>query len=181
MQSEVNAENYGPISKYVEWTFDREFFPGLNLKTSQEDDCEKAEGAEMWLKICVCACLRQIVAERSTRTYVWLKIQMSAFSSRWKALSLRNEADIWSLNIRSCWKCHHRKRERRNAEGGKEKKKGGKICCFDAAISPWGTAGWLGLAGAGIRSALQSVCNVPWDTIFSNPLPTIQDTLQEKK
>ncbi|KAK5866536.1 hypothetical protein PBY51_020721 [Eleginops maclovinus] len=53
------------------------------------------------------------------------------------------------------WKKRRRK--------GREAKKKGKICGFDAGISPWGMAGagWYG-----DPERFQNVCNVPHDTIF---------------
>lgn len=50
-------------------------------------------------------------------------------------------------------------KETEKGEGGTEKK--GKICGFDAGISPWGMAGWLVLAGTGIRSAFRVFATFP--------------------
>lgn len=50
-----------------------------------------------------------------------------------------------------------KKRQRK----GREAKKKGKICGFDAGISPWGMAGWLVLAGTGIRNAFRVIATFP--------------------
>lgn len=50
-----------------------------------------------------------------------------------------------------------KKRQRK----GREAKKRGKICGFDAGISPWGMAGWLVLAGTRIRSAFRTFATFP--------------------
>lgn len=49
----------------------------------------------------------------------------------------------------------------KETEKGREAKKKGKICGFDAGISPWGMAGWLALAGTGIRSAFRMFATFP--------------------
>ena len=67
--------------------------------------------------------------------------------------------------------------KKRQKRKGREAKKKGKICGFDAGISPWGMAGWLELAGTWDPERFHNVCNVPQDTISSNPSPTVQDKL----
>ena len=49
----------------------------------------------------------------------------------------------------------------KETEKGREAKRKGKICGFDAGISPWGMAGWLALAGTGIRSAFRMFAMFP--------------------
>lgn len=65
-----------------------------------------------------------------------------------------------------------KKRQRR---GGRLRKTG-KICGFDARISPWGTAGWLVPPNSGIRSAFRMFATLP-----KTPFPAIpyqQDKLR---
>ncbi len=67
------------------------------------------------------------------------------------------------------------KKRQRKGEGGKEKK--GKICGFDAGISPWGMAGWLALAGTGIRSAFTTFATFPKTPFRAIPRQQVQDKL----
>lgn len=50
-----------------------------------------------------------------------------------------------------------KKRQRK----GREAKTRGKMCGFDAGVSPWGMAGWLVLAGTWIRSAIGTFATFP--------------------
>ena len=58
--------------------------------------------------------------------------------------------------------------EKETEKKGREAKKKGKICGFDAGISPWGMAGWLTPAGTGIRSAFSVFATFP-----KTPFPAI--------
>lgn len=66
-----------------------------------------------------------------------------------------------------------KKRQRK----GREAKKKGKICGFDAGISPWGMAGCAGAGWYWDPERFQNVCNVPQDPISSNPSLTVLDKL----
>ena len=67
--------------------------------------------------------------------------------------------------------------EKETEKKGREAKKKGKICGFDAGISPWGMAGWLTPAGTGIRSAFSVFATFPKTPFRAIPPPTVQDKL----
>lgn len=148
LKVQIQAHRSGVIvdERHKNWNFfsKRKFelqnFRGWALSKSQRSG---------WA-VCVCASFHRIVAERSTRTYVWLKIQMSAFRIDGEALSLRNEADIWSLNIRGCWKCH---RGKRATEKGGRGVGGGER--FVALMRGYHRGAWL--AAVWDAESLQSV------------------------
>lgn len=60
--------------------------------------------------------------------------------------------------------------KKRQRKKGREAKKTGKICGFDARISPWGTAGWLAPLSAGDPEHSRNVCNAPQDACFQQSL-----------
>lgn len=57
--------------------------------------------------------------------------------------------------------------KKRRRRGGRLRKTG-KICGFDARISPWGTAGWLVPPNSGIRSSFRMIATLP-----KTPFPAI--------